>query len=98
MYNTSIYISKSMGLNIKQFVNGNIVWLFGKRGSIKTKIVTTTVLKEKYNYLVFEELLIMHFYKKLNVIHSQEKKMWKRIKNMNKKFFNETHDEFNSWI
>lgn len=80
-----LYLNKTLTVNLKQFINGNILWLFGPKRSLKTKIYDKNMLDVKHNYIVFNKLLIQRTYEQYNVIHNSEKKVEKINKIMFKR-------------
>jgi len=80
-----LYLNKTLTVNLKQFINGNILWLFGPKKSLKTKIYDKNLLNVRHNYIIFNKLLIQNIYEQYNVIHPSEKKLEKIKKTMFKR-------------
>jgi len=73
MRKKELYIRQEMKMNIKQYINGNIFWLFGRKGSIKGKIKYGE-LKSKGNYIREEKNWIEKLYKEYKLIGYKERK------------------------
>lgn len=84
---TKIYIPKITPIYIKQYTNTKLIWIYGLRKSIKTKIVTKNKIKKEDNYLVIKKTKINEIYKNYNIISKEEKKKEKAKKTWTERTF-----------